>query len=241
MALPPDGPMSASKINTEFGRGGTAEFQFSRAEGGAYGALNTASAAKPNGERPHSLSEWYRYDHGAVSCPPSGTYLSSYCSGCTLYYTYANGSCGTYDVSQGVTTTCGPCCGAPAAGQLLSSNCEECTEVLEYTDGCYGSYFVEQQNSETCCPSKPTILTGPYPNAEMGCYDGNGEVITVYLYDQADKKGIYCYEYNPNNYTESYEDSKFTSKLYLNEWYHSSDCNRAYFFIDGAITEYFDC
>jgi hypothetical protein len=30
-------------------------------------------------------------------CPPLGTYLDQYCSGFDLYYTYANGSCGTYD------------------------------------------------------------------------------------------------------------------------------------------------
>ena len=34
-------------------------------------------------------------------CPANGTYNSSYCSGCDLIYRYNNGSCGTYDVSQG--------------------------------------------------------------------------------------------------------------------------------------------
>lgn len=241
MALPPDGPISASQINTEFGRQSTSEFQFSRAELGAYGALNTSSPARPDGSRPHSLSEWYRYDHGAVSCVPSGTYLSSYCSGCTLYYTYADGSCGSYDVSQGISTTCGACCGAPAAGQLIGSYCEGCIEILEYTDGCYGSYFVEQQNSTNCCPATATVLTGPYPGPEIGCFDPNGEVITVYLYDYNDKKGISCVEYNPSNQTEAYEDDGYTNKLNIYEWYHSAECNRSYYFSAGDIVEYFDC
>ena len=242
MALPPDGPMSASKVSGEFGRPTNAELRLAGAETGAYGAINQASPAKPDGAAPHALSEWYRYDHGAVSCPAAGTYLSSYCSGCTLYYTYADGSCGSYDISQGVTTTCGPCCGAPPADQLIQTYCAECIEIFEYTDGCYGSYSVEQLDSPNCCaPSTATVLTGPYPDPGQPCGDPNGEPITVYLYDVTDKKGIACYEYNPANVTEAYEDDKYGNKLSLYEWYHSAECNRSYFFNGAIITEYFDC
>lgn len=241
MPLPGSGPISVSSINTELGRGSTAEFEFSKAEGGVYNDLNTASLKKPDSNAPHALSEWYGYDHGSVGCPASGTYISSFCSDCTLYYTYADGSCGSYNVSQGISTTCGACCGAPAADQLIGTYCEECTEILEYTDGCYGSYFVEQLNSTNCCPVKPTVLTGPYFNPEDGCQDPFAESLTVYLYDYGEKNGIYCYEYNPSNQTEAYEDSKFTNKLNIGNWYHSAECNRSYLFEAGDITEYFDC
>jgi hypothetical protein len=242
MALPSEGPISGSRINTEFGRQSTSEFQFSRAEGGAYGTLNTASPAKPNGVAPHALSEWYRYDHGAVSCPAAGTYLGSYCSGCTLYYTYADGSCGSYDMSQGVTTTCGPCCGAPPADQLLNSFCEECTEIFEYTDGCYGVYTTEQLDSPNCCEAAvATILTGPYSEPQIGCENPYAEPITVYLWNYTQQKGIACYEYDPSEQTEAYDDSKYTNKLNIYEWYHSADCGRSYYFSAGDIVEYYDC
>lgn len=42
------------------------------------------------------------------SCPPSDTFLSSFCSGYDLYYTYANGSCGTYNTLIEINSaTCG--------------------------------------------------------------------------------------------------------------------------------------
>jgi|694.fasta_scaffold14920_20 hypothetical protein len=74
------------------------------------------------------------------SFPAYGTYLSQYCSGCTLYYRYANGSGGTYDVSQGCSTACGGCCCAPGAGTYLNSGCQGCAYYDYYADGCYGSY-----------------------------------------------------------------------------------------------------
>lgn len=63
-------------------------------------------------------------------CPANGTYNSSYCSGCTLYYRYNNGSCGTYAVSQGRNDdACG--CG---------------TKIVSL--GCSGDPYI-------CCPTTP--------------------------------------------------------------------------------------
>ena len=85
------------------------------------------------------------------SCPAYGTYLSQYCSGCTLYYRYANGSCGTYDVSQGCSTACGGCCCAPAYGTYLYDGCSGCDYYYYYADGCYGSYAtLIESNSANC-------------------------------------------------------------------------------------------
>lgn len=107
----------------------------------------------------------------SASCPANGTYLSSYCSGCTLYYRYANGSCGTYDVSQGCSTACGGCCCAPAAGTYLETFCNGCDYVDSYADGCYGSFTeVREPNSPECgCGG------GPGPGTCDGFYsDGSG-------------------------------------------------------------------
>lgn len=85
------------------------------------------------------------------SYPAYGTYLSQYCSGCTLYYRYANGSGGTYDVSQGCSTACGGCCCAPSYGTYLYDGCEGCTYNSYYADGCYGTYTqVIEYDSPNC-------------------------------------------------------------------------------------------
>ena len=87
----------------------------------------------------------------SAGCPPSGTYLSQYCSGCTLYYRYANGSCGTYDVSQGCTTACGGCCCSPASGTYLYDGCDGCDYNYYYSDGCNGTYSqVIEYDSPNC-------------------------------------------------------------------------------------------
>ena len=70
--------------------------------------------------------------------PAAGTYQTSYCSGCTLYYRYHNGSGGTYDTSQGINNSaCGCqlriasvscsgdpflCCSAPGCGNLTNDD-----------------------------------------------------------------------------------------------------------------------
>ncbi len=42
------------------------------------------------------------------SCQASGTYITYYCTGTTLYYTYADGNCGTYDtLIEYNSATCG--------------------------------------------------------------------------------------------------------------------------------------
>ena len=93
-------------------------------------------------------------------CAAYGTYITSFCSGCTLYYRYANGSCGTYDVSQGCTTSCGGCCCATAYGTYLYDGCSGCDYYYYYADGCYGTYStLQQSNSPNCgCGGGPTCF-----------------------------------------------------------------------------------
>jgi hypothetical protein len=97
------------------------------------------------------------------SFPPYGTYLSQYCSGCTLYYRYADGSGGSYDVSQGCSTACGGCCCAPAAGTFLNAGCSGCAYYYYYADGCYGSY------ENLINPDAPECGCGG--GGGGGCYD----------------------------------------------------------------------
>ena len=108
----------------------------------------------------------------SAGCPANGTYLSQYCSGCTLYYRYANGSCGTYDTSQGCTTACGGCCCSPAYGTFLFSQCNGCARTSYYSDGCNGSYtFVVDPDSIDCgCGTGPACFE--YYSDGSGYWEG---------------------------------------------------------------------
>ena len=90
-----------------------------------------------------------------AGCPPSGTYISQYCSGCTLYYRYANGSCGTYDTSQGCTTACGGCCCSPANGTYLSQYCSGYDLYYTYSNGCNGTYSTLVESNSASCGYTP--------------------------------------------------------------------------------------
>jgi hypothetical protein len=90
-----------------------------------------------------------------AGCPAYGTYLSQFCSGCTLYYRYANGSCGTYDTSQGCTTACGGCCCSPANGTYLSQYCSGYNLYYTYSDGCNGTYSSLIETNSTSCGYTP--------------------------------------------------------------------------------------
>ena len=70
---------------------------------------------------PDSMSEFYGYS----ACPPNGTFTGfSYCGGpgnCNLYYRYHNGSCGTYDVDLGFSSSC---CGGFFCDCFNGSGCQ---------------------------------------------------------------------------------------------------------------------
>ena len=105
----------------------------------------------------------------SAGCPANGTYLSQFCSGCTLYYRYANGSCGTYDTSQGCTTACGGCCCSPGEGTFLYAQCNGCSYDFYYSNGCNGSYSVVQDQYSTNCGC------GEGPTCYEFYGDGSGE------------------------------------------------------------------
>jgi len=49
-----------------------------------------------------------------TTCLPAGTFINQFCVDCELYYTLANGTCGTYDELQSIDSPeCGPGCGPP--------------------------------------------------------------------------------------------------------------------------------
>jgi len=66
-AIPSSGELRFSMINGQFNRSLSAQVSIATAATGGYGAINTASAQRPNGTTPHNLSEWYGYHHAAAS------------------------------------------------------------------------------------------------------------------------------------------------------------------------------
>lgn len=67
MALPSSGTISVSDILAEAGVAAGTKASFSELETGVIFTINTSSTSYPTGARPHSLSEWYSYDHSATS------------------------------------------------------------------------------------------------------------------------------------------------------------------------------
>lgn len=70
MALPASGQISINDINVEFGRSGTtANSSLEDLSDGTVATINTANASadRPDGSAPHSMSEFYSYDHDLTS------------------------------------------------------------------------------------------------------------------------------------------------------------------------------
>ena len=72
MALQTSGPISVAKILTEAGVASGTTAALAQLATGAIFTINQNSASKPDGTAPHSLSEWYGYDHSAT--PPNVYY-----------------------------------------------------------------------------------------------------------------------------------------------------------------------
>ena len=68
MTLTSSGQISISDINGEFGRSGTtANSSLEDLSDGTVATINTANASgdRPDGSAPHSMSEFYSYNHSA--------------------------------------------------------------------------------------------------------------------------------------------------------------------------------
>jgi hypothetical protein len=135
------------------------------------------------------------------SYPPYGTLLSNYCSGCTLYYRFADGSGGTYDVSQGCSTGCGGCCCAPSYGTYLYAGCSGCDYGVYYANGCYGSYF------SLLTPNHPDCGCGGSVDCYWGWADGGGyqefttcDGFLVQLYEYDNRPIDYCIDFSRPSY-----------------------------------------
>lgn len=81
MALQSSGTIKISEINTELGRTSTtANTSLEDLSDGTYATINTAnpSADRPDGSAPHAMSEFYSYNHSAVTTVgnPSDTTIS---------------------------------------------------------------------------------------------------------------------------------------------------------------------
>lgn len=67
MALTASGQISFSEINIELGQSSDATLSLNDAVNGNVSTINTNSPSTPDSSEPHAISEWYEYDHAAVS------------------------------------------------------------------------------------------------------------------------------------------------------------------------------
>ena len=65
MALTASGQISFSEINIELGQSSDAQLSLNDAANGIVAIINTNSPNTPDSSAPHSISEWYEYDHSA--------------------------------------------------------------------------------------------------------------------------------------------------------------------------------
>ena len=65
MPLPSSGQIAFSEIGSELGQGGDAQLSLTDAAQGNVATINTNSTNTPDSSTPHSISEWYGYDHSA--------------------------------------------------------------------------------------------------------------------------------------------------------------------------------
>jgi len=110
MPLPSSGnALSMGDINVELGRARTtASTALAGANTPTAGSLFGLAVNPINKIAPHRISEWYGYSN----CPPYGEFVTSYCLGCDLYFTYTDGSCGTFDqFIESNSSICGGGCG----------------------------------------------------------------------------------------------------------------------------------
>jgi hypothetical protein len=77
MALPSSGQISVDDIRTELDVSGEVNVNFAGLAEGSFGTINTNSSSTPNDEAPHSLSEWYSYDHDAAPAYSNSHYYSN--------------------------------------------------------------------------------------------------------------------------------------------------------------------
>ena len=116
MALTSSGEIKMSEINTELGRTSTtANTSLEDQSDGTYATINTAndSADRPDGSAPHAMSEFYSYNHTAVSTswssPPADFTMSGVDGGTeisALKTISLSGGSGNTTISR--TTTGGP-------------------------------------------------------------------------------------------------------------------------------------
>lgn len=148
MPLPSSGnPISLAQVNTELGNNTTTEISLNQSTVRSLFQKTTPNTAI-------AMSDGW----GKSACPPYGTYLTSYCSGYTLYNRYANGSCGYYDqVAEYNSATCGYC---DPYGTYVGYYCSGTTKYDEYANGSCGTYssFAES-NSCDCGGSGPSYGT----------------------------------------------------------------------------------
>lgn len=77
MAITSSGQIKMSEIATEFGVGGEPNQSLTGFSDGSFGTINTNSSSYPDGETPHSMSEFYSYDHDAAAAYSNTRYYQN--------------------------------------------------------------------------------------------------------------------------------------------------------------------
>ena len=221
MTLPSSGEMRADMINSELGRSGSAYFELN-------GSSERQLAQRPGSGNYIAFSDFY----GKSNCPPYGTFYYAWCSGCTYYYRYHNGSCGYYDqVIEYNSQNCG-CC--PSYGQLHYVYCSGCTYYGVYHNGGCGYYtqVIEYSSPNCgCCPAYYTLLYQTCLGCTLYNVRADGGCGSFYEYVQGNAPACGCCPAYGTFY------STYCSGCNYYYIYHDGSCGYYYQFIQGNASQ----
>ena len=173
MAIPASGPLVMGKIYQELDGAGYSAASDSGEivtlaglVGGQPDTINSASASKPNTSTPHSMSEWYSYDHSASSFSwPTPS----------LGFAYANAA----NYTSTKTNSSGNSAHAGSQIQLtFNANGNHFHKVKDYTSTSAGSYTTGGSFSSS---GTPTILEARWiiVDGDFTMDGGSGDKIQV--------------------------------------------------------------
>ena len=172
--MPSSGEIKVSQIINEIDND-TEPFSFGLASAGIYETINIANlnANKPDGDTPHHMSEWYKYEHGASVSTTPGTISvgSGSSSGTITVYTaqfstwYAGESCSWVSLSGNAGATGD---GSFTYAVTANSDCSRsCTITVTLAVGTTGGGVGDSDSSTT----RTTTIT---QSQGSGCGGGGG-------------------------------------------------------------------
>lgn len=196
MALQTSGPISVENVLAEAGVASGTTATLAQLATGAIFTINQNSTSKPDGTAPHSLSEWYGYDHSAT--PPNAYYwkgdgVNDYLRDAALPTLFSANSiqdmtfCGWFRIDETVNAT-----------QWLMSFSKSVPDgsnqiFIQYDNAAYAISLryrhagAFHQKKASLYSSATGITSGAWTSTNRGNVNSNGFVFLTWTYDASNR------------------------------------------------------